>query len=110
MGPVGADAATLELPVMPEFPVTPTAESRRRNSTVSVSTVDSADSKRDIELDLLRGESASEVKVDASAEEPVPDSDPAAVSPGTTLPQSQAPADISDSVTSGVDSLKQTSE
>lgn len=107
--PVGADAATLEMPMMPEFPATPTAESRRRNSAVSVSTVDSA--KRDIELDILRGESASEVGVDAAAQDTVPDSAPAAVPAAAPLPDSQAPADVSDAVTlSGIDSLKQTSE
>jgi chromosome segregation ATPase len=66
--PVGTDAATLRIPSMPELPATPSAALRRRGSAVSASTVDSAESDRDSEVELLRGITSAEMGSDATKE------------------------------------------
>ena len=81
--PLGVDAATLDIPSMPELPATPTAGLRRTASLASVSSGDSADSDRDAELEVLRGGTASEIGL-ATAKGKPSDSSPAVAPSGTT--------------------------
>jgi outer membrane murein-binding lipoprotein Lpp len=90
--PAGADAATLNLPSMPELPATPPSKTRRRESFVSVSTVDSAGDDRLDTADLEMQQQAR--TADESAADPTPAREVPS-SPASRDPAAQEMADES---------------